>query len=89
MSKIVQSYENVLLNITDDGKVFAVFQDGTTASVGNVLSPELCVDAISIPTIALIGTAGYMVRGLLDCIVAKRNNKISAFGECVKTTLLP
>lgn len=89
MSKIVQTYQNVTLNITDEGKVFAVFQDGTTASVGNMSSPELIVNEMSLQTIALIGTAGYMVRGLLDCIVASKQGRINAFGECVKTTLLP
>ena len=89
MGKIVSTHENVTLNIDDIGQVYAVFQDGSTVLIGTVSSDELCINDIGFPTIMLIGTAGYMVRGLLDCIMAKKQNKITELGECVKVTLLP
>jgi hypothetical protein len=88
MPNVINTYQNVTLNICDDGSVFAVFTDGSTAMVSKP-KDDLVIPTISYPTMLIIGTAGYMVRGILDCIVAKRNNQIKAFGECLKTTLLP
>jgi len=41
MGKIVSTHNNVTLNIDDTGQVFAVFQDGTTATIGSVSADEL------------------------------------------------
>jgi hypothetical protein len=90
MGKVIQTWDNVSVSLLDDGTYTITQQDGSSGILTSAtVSDNLVIDEMSLLKIMLIGTAGYMSRGILDCLVAKRNNKIKNLGDCLKVTLLP